>query len=537
MTMRMPGSFIEEGGRNPSAVLAVSTSVPAFVGYTAKADQGSRSLRNTPWRIASLADFEQHFGGSPLATAVRFSFAESASTEEGTLTLASGSYRLQQTHGFYLLHSAMRLYFLNGGGPCYVVSVGGFEGSQGSKGESGGVQVSAAALLAGLSALQGESEPAVVLIPEAVLLSKAECAGVQNELLVQCGNSLQLQARNRFAILDVHDGHQARNDGTSDCIEEFRTVIGVGQAGDGDGNGNGNGNESGNALSYGAAYYPWLHTNVLAASAVGFRNLATDSLPALVAVLQQELLMLKMTPLRRSRLQVQASLIAAALASNTKAQAALDKRWAAISPAFKAVQIEMVRQLNLLPPSAAIAAVFAATDVARGVWKAPANVALNAVLSPAVTLSDADQAPLNIDVLQGKSINAIRAFPGRGAMVWGSRTLDGNSNDWRYISVRRHAMMIEQSAQRVLAAFVFESNDAASWTAVRVSLEEFLYSQWRQGALAGAKPEDAFAVQVGLGISMTQADVEAGLMHVILLLAPARPAEFIEIRLTQQLRM
>ena len=98
-------------------------------------------------------------------------------------------------------------------------------------------------------------------------------------------------------------------------------------------------------------------------------------------------------------------------------------------------------------------------------------------------------------------------------------------------------MMIEQSAQRVLAAFVFEPNDAASWTAVRLSLEDFLYSQWRQGALAGAKPEDAFAVQVGLGISMTQADVEAGLMHVILLLALTRPAEFTLIQLTQQMRV
>ena len=432
-------------------------------------------------------------------------------------------FRSQQTHGFYLLHSAMQLYFLNGGGPCYVVSVGGFEGSEGSEGGGGGVQVSASALLAGLRALQGESEPAVVLIPEAVLLSKTECAAVQNELLLQCGNSLQLQARKRFAILDVHDGHQAQNSGTSDCIADFRSAIGVGQAG------------NGNALSYGAAYYPWLHTNVLAASAVGYRNLATDSLPVLVAVLQQELLTLKLTPLRRSRLQVQAGLIVTALASSTKAQAALNKRWAAISPAFNAVQIEMVRQLNLLPPSAAIAAVFAATDVASGVWKAPANVALNAVLSPAVMLSDADQAPLNIDVLQGKSINAIRAFPGRGVMVWGGRTLDGNSSDWRYISVRRHVMMIEESAQHALTRFVFEPNNQVTWAAVRRMLDDFLNSQWRQGALAGNRPEEAFAVQVGLGVTMTTADVAAGLMHVHLLLAPMRPAEFTVIRLTQQM--
>ena len=149
-------------------------------------------------------------------------------------------------------------------------------------------------------------------------------------------------------------------------------------------------------------------------------------------------------------------------------------------------------------------------------------------------LSDGDQEALNIDVLQGKSINAIRAFPGRGVMVWGGRTLDGNSSDWRYISVRRHLMMIEQSAQRALTPFVFEPNNPVTWAAVRRMLDDFLNSQWHQGALAGNRPEEAFAVQVGLGLTMTQADVAAGLMHVHLLLAPMRPAEFTVIRLTQQ---
>jgi uncharacterized protein len=513
MVAMVPGVVIGEGLANSMSVVSVSTSVSAFVGYTEKADDAGTSLRNTPKRVMSMHEFELHFGGAPTAQHTRFSFTETALANPSGLQLAGSRYVLTQTHGFYLMHSAVQLYFQNGGGACFVVSVGGYEGSA-----APGVQVSSLAFSAGLQALQAEQEPAIVVIPEAVLLPKAECDALQNELLMHCGLTL----RNRFAILDVREGNQARNSGTTDCIQEFRNAVGNGL--------------EGNTSSYAAAYYPWLNTSIVSASTLGFRHLAVDNLPTLVAVMQRELMTLSMTKLRRSRLLAVACLIVTTPISDRKGQAALVKRWAAISPAFNAVMSEMARQLNLLPPSAAMAGVFAANDASRGVWKAPANIALNAVISPSVPLTDHDQGDLNIDVQQGKSVNALRAFPGKGVLVWGARTLDGNNNDWRYISVRRFLIMVEQSAQRALAAFVFERNDAATWLQVKAQMENFLINLWREGALAGAAPHHAFAVAVGLGSTMTSDDVLNGLMRVSLMLAPMRPAEFIVVGLTQQMQ-
>ncbi|MCB0611109.1 MAG: phage tail sheath family protein, partial [Lewinella sp.] len=145
-----------------------------------------------------------------------------------------------------------------------------------------------------------------------------------------------------------------------------------------------------------------------------------------------------------------------------------------------------------------------------------------------------DQAGLNVDAVSGKSINAIRFFNGRGVLVWGARTLDGNSQDWRYINVRRTMTMIEQSAMHAVKAYVFEPNDANTWSAVKIMLDNFLTGLWQAGALQGAKSSDAFAVQIGLGSTMTALDVQNGLMRVNLMLAVVHPAEFIVLTLEQQ---
>jgi phage tail sheath protein FI len=107
-----------------------------------------------------------------------------------------------------------------------------------------------------------------------------------------------------------------------------------------------------------------------------------------------------------------------------------------------------------------MASVFTAVDSSRGVWKAPANVSLNAVVAPNVLVNDLDQASLNVDAVTGKSINVIRTFPGLGTLVWGARTLDGNSQDRRYINVRRTMIMLEQSIKLAARAYAFEPNDA-----------------------------------------------------------------------------
>lgn len=201
---------------------------------------------------------------------------------------------------------------------------------------------------------------------------------------------------------------------------------------------------------------------------------------------------------------------------------------------FRSVRERVVRHMQMQPPSGAIAGIYAQTDRTRGVWKAPANVSLTGVSAPAVKLDDAEQAGLNVHT-SGKSVNAIRSFTGKGILVWGSRTLAGNDNEWRYIPVRRFFIMVEESLRKAFDSFVFETNDANTWVKARSMTENFLTLQWRAGALQGATPEEAFFVSVGLGETMTAQDILEGRMIVEIGMAAVRPAEFIILKFIQKM--
>jgi phage tail sheath protein FI len=216
-------------------------------------------------------------------------------------------------------------------------------------------------------------------------------------------------------------------------------------------------------------------------------------------------------------------------------KALLNKSLVAMSPLFGNILGAIKNRLNLLPPAAAMAGIYTMVDNSRGVWKAPANVSLNAVVSPAVNISHDDQEDLNVTT-QGKSINAIRSFIGEGTLVWGARTLDGNSLDWRYINVRRTMIMLEESIRLATKAYVFEPNDANTWVTIRSMIRNFLTGIWKRGGLAGAVPDDAFSVHVGLGETMTSEDILEGILRVTVLVAVSRPAEFIEITFQQQMQ-
>ncbi|QTE47020.1 phage tail sheath family protein [Mucilaginibacter rubeus] len=202
---------------------------------------------------------------------------------------------------------------------------------------------------------------------------------------------------------------------------------------------------------------------------------------------------------------------------------------------FSAANSAITLKMSTIPPSGAIAGVYANVDGTRGVWKAPANVSLNNVIGPAVKIDNSDQDDMNVTAT-GKSINAIRAFAGRGTLVWGARTLAGNDNEWRYIPVRRFFIMVEESVKKATYPFVFENNDANTWTKVRVMIQNFLTLQWRAGALQGAKPEDAFFVHVGLNETMTALDILEGRMIVEIGMAVVRPAEFIILRFSHKMQ-
>jgi uncharacterized protein len=206
-------------------------------------------------------------------------------------------------------------------------------------------------------------------------------------------------------------------------------------------------------------------------------------------------------------------------------------------PLFKNILANVSNALTILPPSGAIAGVYAMVDSTRGVWKAPANVSLTGVVGLTEIIDNKEQADLNVDVVAGKSINAIRPFTGKGILVWGARTLAGNDNEWRYIPVRRFFNMVEESVKKSTYWAVFEPNDANTWVKVRGMIENYLLQKWREGALAGATPKDAFFVRCGLGTTMTAQDILEGVMNVEIGMAVVRPAEFIVLKFSHKMQI
>jgi len=191
-------------------------------------------------------------------------------------------------------------------------------------------------------------------------------------------------------------------------------------------------------------------------------------------------------------------------------------------------------EASKLPPSGAIAGVYAQVDAARGVWKAPANVSVSNIVKPWVKIDNDQQENLNVDAVGGKSINAIRTFPGQGNLVWGARTLAGNDNEWRYISVRRFFNMAEKTLKQSSSWAVFEPNVEMTWVKIKAMMNNFLTNLWKAGALQGSTPGDAFFVNVGLGTTMTQVDILEGKMIIEVGMAVVRPAEFIIIKFSHK---
>jgi hypothetical protein len=195
----------------------------------------------------------------------------------------------------------------------------------------------------------------------------------------------------------------------------------------------------------------------------------------------------------------------------------------------------IVSKNDQLPSSGAMAGVYTYTDTNKGVWNAPANLTLSAVSRPSYKLTADQQSEMNVPV-NGKAIDALREFPGRGTVVWGARTLDGNSNDWRYIQVRRTLIYIEQSIKNAMDPYVFAANDGNTWVKVTSMVSAFLQSLWSRGGLMGATASEAFTVQCGLGSTMTPQNILDGYMIVQVTVQMIRPAEFIELTFKQQMQ-
>lgn len=385
---------------SPVVIEATETALPVFIGFTEKAIQGQNCLLHRPLLIHSMEEYTRFFGG-----AFQFSY----------------------------MYSAIRLFFMHGGEACYIYavcqnrlpSVDDYLGNSNSPCVFEQLDLHC-------------SDATLMVLPDlAALRNETEIYAVQRAALAHCES-----CGCRFVIMDIIPADPLTDAATA--IAEFRKHIGD------------------KGLSYGAAYYPWLRTNLPLTDTTDQANNHTD----------------------------------------------------------------------LLPPSAAIAGIYTAIDHSRGVWKAPANISLQPVVIPAVDISSDMQEQLFTDA-SGIGINFIRSFPGNGVLVWGARTLDSNSMEWRYINVRRTIMMIEQSVKNAAKQFIFMPNTANTWVVLGRRLNKFLEQLWKQGALAGRTPAEAFQVQIGLGSTMTPEDILEGVLRINILVAVSRPETFIQINLEQ----
>ncbi|MDQ3279917.1 MAG: phage tail sheath subtilisin-like domain-containing protein [Acidobacteriota bacterium] len=184
------------------------------------------------------------------------------------------------------------------------------------------------------------------------------------------------------------------------------------------------------------------------------------------------------------------------------------------------------------PPCGAVAGVFARIDTQRGVWKAPAGTeaTLAGVQGLTYPMTDDENGRLN-----PVAINCLRTFPLIGSVVWGARTMDGkdaNGSEWKYIPVRRTALFIEESLYRGLKWVVFEPNDEPLWAQIRLNAGAFLHNLFRQGAFQGASPRDAYFVKCDHDTT-TQADIDLGIVNVLVGFAPLKPAEFVVLKIQQ----
>jgi len=177
-----------------------------------------------------------------------------------------------------------------------------------------------------------------------------------------------------------------------------------------------------------------------------------------------------------------------------------------------------------VPPSGFVAGMYARVDADRGVWKAPAGDSIAGAAGLERELTEHE-----VDTLAATDVNPLRVLPNRGVIVWGAHTTSSDP-EWKYVSVRRYLTFLEDSIDRGTQWTVFEPNGEPLWADVRETIARFLESQFRDGALPGIKPEQAYFVKCDR-TTMTQDDIDQGLLVCLIGVAPVRPAEFVVIRI------
>ena len=626
MIVQTPGVYISEINQLASSIAKTSTAIPVFIGFTEISQVGAL-------KIEGMMEFEQFFGKG-YTTTFRIMANQAAIPDQR-----------------YFLYDSIRLYFQNGGGPCYILSAGNYQEQPIVK------QNFTNALHVGIASIQHIDDATLVVIPDVHFqyddginatvqtLGSTDYSSVINDALTTCAN-----LTDKFLLIDYHT--------TQTTSTELRNAI-----------------SATTELKHGAVYYPWLiqqraqpvsfaslNGTIASGSPIeinflkiksdldglntdfegfqtgsslrkGFADLklslttsntngsfsnALKYLYGIIVNLDQVVLTDSTLHHYRANLINDVSLVRViknlfrfkglstafttstgwpsansisvnwftetgdnyadytevevdvnlltnySLGTKTRSELLddlesgsvvdLQQIYTAISglfelarykyeqlektlfdtdPAYTAIKSSIQQYLKQVPSQGAVVGAYCRNDRDRGVWKSPANMAILGIEKPFVEVSNREQDDLNVDANAGKSINVIRTFTGKGPIIWGARTLAGNDNEWRYISVRRFFNFAEKSIKKSLESLVFEPNNPRTWVKIKAMVTSFLVEQWKAGALAGTKMEEAFFIEIGPNTT-TSAELQAGIINVQIGLAVARPAEFIIVEFSHQ---
>jgi phage tail sheath protein FI len=590
LDLRMPGVYTQEIPTLPPTVGVIPSAVPVFIGYTDKAERKGENIRLKPTRVKSMREYEEWFGTAPLVNIE----VEIDDTDNNP---RRPEVKLVPITGFnFKMYHAMLLYYSNGGGPCYVTSVGDFNSGPGSD-----------ALIEGIKPAIKVKDITILIFPDGTSLTDNNYKLVIEQALNHC-----VKMKNRVTVIDV-------NNAFGEDLDQIESVFQTNMPSDID------------IKKYGMAYYPFLETGLsyaYSADRVSVKNYkqtlkaadvaAADALAAATKTglndYKTAVAGLKTAQDKKSFLDALKSAMDAAKAANANITVAqlkdvakkVSDKWGQPVPAsvkaifdanagdpfpplateittagtavttatteltnkktaydtagkagakgftaadgkttisvYTGASLSVLQDANnalygkireaiqnfpvTMPPSSAIAGIYVRSDANQGVWKAPANVSVFGTIKPSIDIDDDMHAELNAPS-NGKAINVIRTYPGRGILVYGARTLAGNDLEWRYVSVRRTFCFIEDSIARAMQDFVFEPNTQQTWIKVKAMIRSFLNRLWKAGGLFGNTPEDAYEVVCGEPESFSVEEMLSGIMRVFIKVAVARPAEFI----------
>ncbi|MHA7100679.1 phage tail sheath family protein [Roseivirga pacifica] len=514
--IQMPGVYINEKEAFGNAVVPVATAVPAFIGYTPQAEYEGESYVFKPQKITSFQEFQAIYclpnPPAPAAPVQQYSpqyyfVKQKLQPEKGDYILFNGAFYsiVPDPNTIYYLYNSIRLFYANGGGDAYIVSTGTY-GTPSGKSMTPGDQivnpnVQLADLTKGLRLLKNEDEPTMYICPEATLLSLDDNSTLMQEMLLQ--NS---EMGTAISIFDIIGGRAPDPIMYTEDIANFRNNVGT------------------QGLSYGTTYYPFIGTTIMQSTDINYTNLFGGDLKQLEPFVNPA------SAPDKTAASILEKVANGELTPNQANNALIN-----CSKVYSSIMKHVLNDANMLPASGAMAGVITTTDNEEGVWSAPANTGIVEAVSLPIKLTSKQQDSLNVDAISGKSINAIRFFNGMGILIWGARTLDGNSLDWKYLSVRRTMIFLEQSCQLACSSYVFQPNNVNTWSAVKAMIGSFLNDIWKQGGLQGATAADAYQVECGLGSTMTAEDILNGIMKVAVKVAVVRPAEFIVLTFVQEM--